>query len=151
MSLTTDIIFARALQSNKELMSQLPAGNVYNTSVELPDEDMDNIDLPYIIVHYDGMNNTSTSKDSEFEAYSDNVEVGITIVARNREKLGELAESVRSTIVDYFNDHCDDDSDDDSRLIPEDITLSATNVNYDQDKPCYWQELNYLCEILKNF
>ena len=38
MSLQTDIIFVKALRSNAELIEQLPAGDVYNTAIALPDE-----------------------------------------------------------------------------------------------------------------
>ena len=57
MSLLTDIIFVKALRSNAALMSMLPAHDVYNTTIALPDEDMDNAPVPYIIVTFDGMQN----------------------------------------------------------------------------------------------
>ena len=50
MSLITDAIFVKALRSNAALIAQLPAGDVYNTAIALPDEDADNAPLPYIIV-----------------------------------------------------------------------------------------------------
>jgi hypothetical protein len=41
MSLQTDIIFVKALRANADLMAQLAAGDVYNTAIALPDEDLD--------------------------------------------------------------------------------------------------------------
>ena len=46
MSLQTDIIFVKALRADENLMAQLPAGDVYNTTIALPDEDLDNAPLP---------------------------------------------------------------------------------------------------------
>lgn len=146
MSLQTDIIFVRALRSNPELISQLPAGDVYNTAIALPDEEVDNAEPPYIIVSFDGLNNTDTTKDDAFESYSDRVQIGVEVCASDREELGSLAIAVRTTIREFFREHYGDDSDDDYALIPDDITLTAQAVQYDSMKPCYWQVLNYQCD-----
>lgn len=146
MSLKTDIIFVKALQSNATLMDELPAGNVYNTAIALPDEDADNAPVPYIIVHFDGMNNDVTTKDDQYEGDIDNVTIGITVAHRNREALGTMMETIRTTIHDYFVAHIDDDTDEDFDLIPLDYTPSAGGVQYDADKPCHFQELIYNCE-----
>ena len=42
MSLITDAIFVQALRSNSALMQQLADGDVYNTTIALPDEELDN-------------------------------------------------------------------------------------------------------------
>ena len=63
MSLLTDIIFVKALRADENLMAQLPAGDVYNTAIALPDEDLDNAPLPYIIVSFDGLTNDVETKD----------------------------------------------------------------------------------------
>ena len=52
MSLITDAIFVKALRSNTELIEQLPAGDVYNTAIALPEEEADNASVPYIIVSF---------------------------------------------------------------------------------------------------
>ena len=146
MSLLTDIIFVKALRSNAELIGQLPAGDVYNTAIALPDEEVENAPLPYIIVSFDGLNNQDTTKDDAFESESDRVQIGITICAGEREELGEMAVAVRTTIREYFREHYGDDSDEDFALIPNDITLSAQGVQYDSMKPCFWQTLTYQCD-----
>ena len=46
MSLLTDIIFVKALRANAALMKELAAGDVYNTTIALPDEELDNAELP---------------------------------------------------------------------------------------------------------
>ena len=146
MSLLTDIIFVKALRSNAELIERLPAGDVYNTAIALPDEEAENAPLPYIIVTFDGLNNQNTTKDDAFESESDSVQIGITICAGEREELGEMAVAVRTTIREYFREHYGDETDEDFALIPDDITLNAQGVQYDSMKPCFWQVLNYQCD-----
>lgn len=146
MSLLTDLIFVKALRSNSELIMQLPAGDVYNTTIALPDVDMDNAPLPYVIVSFDGMQNQDETKDNSFEGDSDNVQISIEVAAQTRPQLGNLMTAVRETVRDYFIAHNGDDSDEDFALIPYDMKPSAGRVAYDPDKPCYWQVLSYQCE-----
>lgn len=144
MSLQTDIIFVKALRANADLMKQLAAGDVYNTSIALPDEDLDNAPLPYVIVSFDGLTNDVETKDDPYEGNSDNVTISIEIAARTRTELGQLAESVRHQVHDYFIDA--EITDEDFDMVPLDYQFSAQQVNYDQMKPCYWQVLSYLCD-----
>ena len=146
MSLITDAIFVKALRSNADLIAALPAGDVYNTAIALPDEDADNAPLPYVIVSFDGLNNQDTTKDNDYDGLTDTVTIGIEIAAETRPKLGELARIVRKTLREYFREHQDDDSDEDYQLIPDDMTISAQPVQYDSLKPCYWQRLTYQCD-----
>lgn len=145
MSLQTDIIFVRALQQNSSLMAKLPAGDVYNTAIALPEQDADNAPVPYIIVTYDGMSNDQTTKDG-YESEFDNVNIGIEVAAQTRGQLCEIVEAVRETVLDYFTSLQDDKSSDYYPLLPLDYQLTATGVRYDDMKPCYWQILNYQCE-----
>ena len=144
MSLLTDIIFVKALRSNEELMSMLPAGDVHNTSIALPDIDLDNAELPYIIVTFDGLQNEDATKDCSFEGETDRVQIGVEIAAKTRGKLGELAVLCRQTIRAYFEDVTSDVED--YNLVPNDYTFTAQAVQYDPDKPCYWQTLNFSCD-----
>lgn len=146
MSLITDAIFVKALRSNADLIALLPAGDVYNTAIALPDEKADNAPLPYIIVSFDGLQNEGQTKDDDFEADTDRVQIGIVIAAETRPRLGELAILVRKTLREYFREHKGDDTDKDFALIPEDMTFSAQSVLYDSPKPCHWQRLTYQCD-----
>lgn len=146
MSLQTDIIFVKALRSNADLIAELPAGDVYNNAIALPDEQADNAPTPYIIVSYDGMNNQETTKDNAFGGFSDMVTVGITVAAKTRPQLARLAIAARQTVESYFRAHVMDDSDDDFRLIPNQFIMQAQRVNYDSLKPCFWQDLQFLCD-----
>ena len=144
MSLQTDIIFAKALKSNADLMAKLPVGNVYNTAIALPDEEADNAPVPYIIVSFNGLVNQDFTKDNQFEGMTDAVTVGITIAARTREEMADLAIEARHTIVQYLQ--AQRPGDEDYELVPRVIQLQAGAVQYDSSKPCYWQELTYQCE-----
>lgn len=144
MSLQTDIIFVKALRANSEIMEQLPAGDVYNTTIALPDEEAENAPLPYVIVSFDGLTNDQDSKDDPFESESDQVSISIEVAARTRQELGELAEKVRHQVHQYFMEIDEDDEDID--MIPLDYQFTAQGVVYNADKPCYWQVLNYQCD-----
>ena len=144
MSLQTDIIFVKALRANADLMAQLAAGDVYNTSIALPDEDLDNAPLPYVIVSFDGLTNDVETKDDPYEGDSDRVTISIEIAAKTRPELGQLAEDVRRQVHQYFIDA--DPTDEDADMIPLDYQFSAQQVIYDQMKPCYWQVLTYQCD-----
>lgn len=144
MSLQTDIIFVRALRENQELMAQLPAGDVYNTAIALPEPEAENAPLPYIIVSFDGMTNDQTTKDS-FEGDTDTVTIGIEVAASTRKELFDLTQAVRTTVLGFFEQLPEDDED--FAEAPLDYQLSATAVNYDDLKPCYWQRLSYQCDV----
>ena len=144
MSLQNDIIFVKALRANADLMAQLAAGDVYNTAIALPDEDLDNAPLPYAIVTFDGLTNDIDTKDDPFESESDSVNISIEIAAKTRNELGQLAAAIRRQVHQYFVNA--DPSDEDADLIPHDYQFSAQAVNYDSMKPCYWQVLSYQCD-----
>jgi hypothetical protein len=148
MSLLTDTVFVSALRADSELMQQLPAGDVYNTAIGLPDEELDNAPLPYIIVSFDGLTNDAETKDDPFEGDTDHVTIGIEIAARTRIELGVLADKVRKAVHSYCLQAIENN--DTLGEVPEDYTFSANNVNYDQQKPCYWQILNYQCDCENN-
>lgn len=143
MSLQTDVIFVKALQSNAELLGMLPAGDVYNTSIPIPDEELINAPVPYVIVTYDGMQNDDSTKDG-YEGDTDRVQIGIEVTAQTRPQLCELVEMIRQTIKNYFETA--DELDEDIDLVPLDYQLTAQGVMYDPDKPAYGQVLLYACD-----
>lgn len=143
MGLQTDIVFVKALRGNAELMDRLPAKDVYNTSVPVPEEGLENEPLPYVVVYFSGMQNDAHTKDDDYEGEVDRVQVGVEIVARTRPELAELALAVRKTVHDYMlGGHEMEEFD----VVPLDYTFSASEVRYDPMKPCYWQTLQYNCE-----
>lgn len=144
MSLITDKVFYNALKSNSELVEQV-GGRIYNTSIPVPDEEFLNEPLPYIIIHFDGLQNEGWTKDNSYEGSNDKVKIGIEVAAEDRESLGNMMEAIRQTVISYFED-ADGHTTDDYLLVPDEYDFSATGVQYDSIKPCYWQTLNYVCD-----
>ena len=117
---------------------------IENTSIPVPDDQLDNEPVPYIIITFDGLMNDENTKDSSFEGDNDKVQISIEVTANDREELGDLTTEIRRTIISYFES--DDHEKDDYDLIPEDYDFSASNVVYDTTKPCFTQTLTYRCD-----
>ena len=149
MGLLTDSFFIQALESNEPLVAMLPAHGFYN-NVAYPDVDMQNADLPYIIVNNDGGRNEGMSKDDMMEGPVDQVNISIRIVGRNREELNEMAVAVRKTIHDYVVDAqsrvIDGEPMEGDELCPNDYAFSFSEIAYDMLKPSVTLILNYDCE-----
>ena len=149
MSLATDSIFTTALQSNSDLMATLgyvaptltdkgkPA-RLYGTAIPLPDEDLDNVPVPYVIVTFDGLNNDAGTKDDRYESEYDRVNIGVEVTGKTLKDLHDLTQMVRDTVLAYFRAN---------HTNVEDYTFSADAIQYDSLKPCYWQTLRYQCEV----
>ena len=136
-SLAIDKIFIAAIKDNAQLMAQI-GGRLYPTAIPLPDESVDNVPAPYVIVTFDGLTNDAATKDDPYESDNDVANIGIVITAKNRAALAALASAVRSTIHSYMLEQTTD---------IEDYQFSAEAVQYDQFKPCYWQTLRYQCDV----
>lgn len=151
MSLATDSIFITALQSNTELMERIgyvaptseedtgqPA-RLYGTAIPLPDEDADNVPAPYLIVVFDGLQNDQGTKDDRYESEYDTVQIAVQVVGRNINELHELTQTVRDTILSYLRT---------TQTAIQDYNFTASEIIYNDQKPCYWQELNYQCDVI---
>ena len=138
-SLATDSIFIAAIRSDAEIMKEIGC-RIYSTAIPLPDEDADNVPVPYIIVTFDGLTNDQTTKDS-LEASTDTVNIGVEITAGSRADLARLTTAVRNQIRSYMENAIDDP------LTPYDYQFTADPVQYDGEKPCYWQTLRYQCDM----
>ena len=137
MSLATDSIFIAAIQSNHALVDRI-GGRLYGTAIPLPDEDADNVPVPYIIVTFDGLNNDTDTKDCSYESDYDRVNIGVEVTGETIDDLHDLTQTVRDTILSYFREN---------ETAVSDYTFSADAVQYDSLKPCYWQTLRYQCEV----
>ena len=145
MSLATDSIFITALQSNGDLMEALgydpetgePA-RLYCTAIPLPDEDADNVQVPYVIVTFDGLTNDQCTKDDRYESEYDTVNIGVEVTARNINELHDLTQTVRDTILSYLREN-------DTAIM--DYNFAAQQIQFDSLKPCYWQMLTYQCDV----
>lgn len=144
MSLITDKVFYNALRSNASMMAQV-GGRIESTSIPVPDEELDNTPVPYIIITFDGLQNDGFTKDNDFEGITDRVQISIEVAAQSRDELGQIMTDIRQTVINYFEDtegHAWDDYD----YIPQNYTFTAGKVSYDSMKPCYYQTLTYNCD-----
>ena len=137
MSLATDSIFIAAIQSNTALVERI-GGRLYGTAIPLPDEDADNVPVPYIIVTFNGLNNQNETKDDVYESNDDTVNIGVEVTGETIDDLHDLTQAVRDTVLTYFRAN---------HTNVEDYTFSADAIQYDSLKPCYWQTLRYQCEV----
>ena len=144
MSLITDKVFYNALRSNAALMEQV-GGRIESTSNPVPDDQLDNVPVPYVIITFDGLQNEGFTKDNSYEGDTDKVQVSIDVTAQTRDELGDLMQAIRDAVIEYFEDtegHAWDDYD----YVPNSYTFSASPVAYDSMKPCYYQTLTYDCD-----
>ena len=155
MSLATDSIFVTALQSNSELLEKLTEyidddGNVqydetprlYGTAIGLPDDDADNVPVPYVIVTFDGLTNDQGTKDDRYESDYDTVNIGVEVAAKTLDDLHTLTQMVRDTILSYLRT---------TDTAIQDYNFAARQIQYDSLKPCYWQVLTYQCDVNNNY
>jgi hypothetical protein len=145
MSLATDSIFITALQSNSELLEALgydpetgENARLYCTAIPLPDEDADNVPVPYVIVTFDGLTNDQGTKDDRYESEYDTVNIGVEVIARNINELHDMTQMVRDTILSYLREN-------DTAIM--DYNFAAQQIQFDSLKPCYWQVLTYQCDV----
>lgn len=137
MGLSTDAIFVAAIKSDDELMGAI-SGRLYGTAIPLPDEDADNVPVPYVIVTFDGLTNDAQTKDCPYEGDFDSVNIGVEVTAASLAALHQLTQKVRTVVLGYM------ESED---TTVRDYQLTAGPIQYDQLKPCYWQVLRYQCDV----
>lgn len=137
MGLSTDSIFIYALSASEDIM-QAVDGRLYGTAIPLPDEEADNVPVPYIIVTFNGLNNLDETKDDMYESDYDSVNIGIEVIGKTLGHLHDLTEMVRNVIHQYFVQN---------ETPVEGYQFSAQPIIFDSEKPCYWQVLNYQCEV----
>ena len=135
-SLATDSIFVAAITGDTDIMETI-GGRLYSTAIPLPDEDVDNVPVPFVIVTFDGLTNDPTTKDDPYESNDDQVNISIEVTASNREKLAALMAAIRNTVHEYMTTTAD------NQVMS--YQFSADSVQYDSMKPCYWQTLTYNC------
>ena len=125
MSLATDSIFIAAIQSNPALVERI-GGRLYGTAIPLPDEDADNVPVPYVIVTFDGLNNQNQTKDDMYEGCYDTVNIGVEVTAKTLDDLLTLTQMVRDTILSYLRTN---------ETAIMDYQFAAQQIQYDSLKP----------------
>ena len=130
----------KAIQSDASLMQKI-GGRLYGTAIPLPDENADNVPVPYVIVTFNGLTNDQGTKDDRYESRYDKVEIGVEVTAKTLDDLHVLTEMVRDTILSYLRSRT---------TAVDDYLFTAEGIHYDSMKPCYWQVLRYQCDTIND-
>lgn len=142
MSLQTDSIFIQALSNSADIAGYV-GDRIYSTAIPVPEKDLANVPVPYIIVRFDSLQNQAQTKD-DYEGSLDLVDVSVVVAASDREELAQITELARNVIMDYFGNA--EPNNEGFDLVPLDYLFTATAVQYDDEKPCFWQALEYQCD-----
>ena len=139
MGLDTSTLFYRILSGNAEL-EKLTDGRIYSIAIPMPEENINESLVPWIIILFDGLNNDDATKDDPFESRTDTVQISIEIAAQTPDDLMDLAQLVRDTIHDEMvNGHTFDSI--------YDYKFSAAAMQYDDLTPCFYTRLSYSCSV----
>ena len=148
MGLLTDSFFIRAIKSNADILAMLPAGDIYNNVAD-PDFDMENVELPYIIVNNDGGSEGDMTKDSWSESPEDRTNISVLMVCRNREELADMTLTVRKTISDFMKATWQrieaGTPEEGDEIAPTGYQFSFSDISYIIDKPAHRQMFYYDC------
>lgn len=142
MSLQTDSVFIKALQTDGDICRQV-GGRIYGQAIPMPDDEADNVPVPYIIVSFDGLVNEQETKDDDLEGQEDKVTITVTICSTSNQSLHALAEDVRVRLREYLADP--DEDEEEAEVAPLDYAFSAGPMTYDSLKPCFWLKFTYVC------
>ena len=99
MGLDTSALFYRILSGTAEL-EKLTDGRIYSIAIPMPEENINESLVPWVIILFDGLNNDEATKDDPFESSTDTVQISIEIAAQTPDDLMDLAQLVRYTIHD---------------------------------------------------
>lgn len=141
MSLALDTIFVAALEAD-ETISEIIDGRIWSIAAPMPEEAfIKNVEVPYLIVNFDGFSSEYGTKDDPFDSGEDNVNMSVTVAAETPEQLASLASQVRRAIHDYLVAHDGEDG------IPSSAVPGGGQKFYDDLKPCYGIDLTWQCAV----
>ena len=141
MSLQLDTVFMNAIEANTKVMGII-GGRRWCTAAARPIEEfISNVQVPYLIVGYDGMSSEPGTKDDDFDSGDDTVNISITVTGNTPEQLGELATRVRRAVHNYLCAHAGEPG------MPTSARVSAGEKVYNDVKPCYAIELHWQCAV----
>lgn len=145
--LNIDTYFHGALRSS-DIISEIFDGRIYNTGRSSFEEDEDRI--PYIIITYEGGETQDTDTKENVIEDLDTARVSVLCVAEEREELASYMEEIESTIALRMNTKVNDFEQEEKFSFGIDsANHSASPVQYDPEKPCYYQTLTYVCKTFR--
>lgn len=141
MALELDELFYDALMADSELMEAVD-GRITSTCFEVSPDEQDNTQLPCIIVTDDGMTNSPSTKDAEWESEEDRVQASVEIDAESPKAVKQLLLMVRRAIKNHVASLASQDED-----IPCLQNVQTSGVAWDWVKPCYHETISYQCDV----
>lgn len=142
MAFELDEIFYNALTADETIVSDTD-GRIFSTCVEVPPTDTDNTPLPYIIITDDGLQNGPTTKDDVWESMEDRVQASVEVSAISPKEVKRLTRLCRKAIADYIASM--------TGISPYLQSLTTNGTAWDWTKPCYYNTLQYQCDITNTY
>jgi hypothetical protein len=136
-----DEIFFNAIMADADLVLAV-GGRIESTCFEVSPDDIDNTQLPNIIITDDGLTNQPDSKDVEWESREDRVQASVDVAAETPKQVKQLIGMVRKAIANYIQT-LDDQGED----IPYLQSIQTAGVAWDWMKPCYHDVITYTCDV----
>ena len=138
---TVDELIYEAILADQSLMSTI-GGRVTSTCFEIPPDQLDNTEVPNIIITDDGFQAEIFTKDDIWDSDTDRVQATVDIAARSPAEVKQLVRKVRKAVNDYIHTMYESGQD-----IPSLQSLTSDGVAWDWMKPCYYQKLYYTCDV----
>ena len=138
--LRLDELLFEAITADAELM-QAVGGHVKSTCFEVSPDGKDNTPLPYIVIRDFGKQPSQTTKDDEWMPDMWNVGVGVEVGAKSPNEVDAIVMKAMKAIATYMQ-----------TLNGEVPYLNegfpqTKGVNWDWTKPCYWDLIQYQCDV----
>ena len=133
---TVDELIYEAIVADESLMAII-GDRVTSTCFEIPPDQLDNTEVPNIIITDDGFQNNVTTKDCVWEGAEDQVQVTVDIAANSPEEVKQIMRKVRNTVEVYMASL--------GAQMPQLVNLTAGELAWDWMKPCYYKPLIYQC------
>lgn len=143
--LNVDQLFFTGLKESAEVTS-IVGNRIFDTSRNSAEEERDII--PYIIVTYDGGSSDGGDKDNRL-APINQCQVSVMMVAKTREALAALSDTVYDANEVILNDDTLYAAHDNWNFSVDNASASASQVQYDMQKDCYFQSITYNCYTSK--
>ena len=131
-----DEIIYDAIKADADIMAAV-GNRVVSTCFEIPPDQLDNTDVPNIIITDDGFTNNVTNKDCVWEGGEDEVRVTVDIAGNSPQEVKQIMRKVRKAVETYMANLGTD--------MPELVSLTAGELAWDWMKPCYYKPLIYQC------
>ena len=131
-----DEMIYEAIVADESLMTTI-GGRVTSTCFEIPPDQLDNTEVPNIIITDDGFTNNVTTKDCVWEGGEDEVHVTVDIAGNSPQEVKQIMRRVRKAVETYMASLGTD--------MPTLVSLTSGELSWDWLKPCYYKPLIYQC------